>query len=82
MGVLPLMTGVACEGDLQVVGATTGAGFGPGSTLPVSMLLLPQMLTCCCRKRASWVGNVISTELRFEGENLTSRGLLEGLAGI
>ena len=45
MGVLTLMTGVASEGDLQVVEATVGAGFGRRSMLPVSMLLLPQTLS-------------------------------------
>ena len=40
-GVLTMMTGLACGGDLQAVGATMGANIGPGSTLPVSMLLLP-----------------------------------------
>ena len=80
--VLVLMTGVACEGDLQAVGATVVASFGQGSTLPVSILLLLQTLTCGCINGAGGVGRVISTELRFDGENLTSCGLLEGLAGI
>ena len=31
MGVLALMTGVAHVGDMQWVGATPGAGLGPGS---------------------------------------------------
>ena len=58
------------------------AGFGQGSILPVSMLLPPQMLTCGCIKRVGGVGRVISTELQFERESLTSVGLLEGLASI
>ena len=36
-----MMTGLACGGDLQVIGANAGANIGLGSTLPVSMLLLP-----------------------------------------
>ena len=75
------MTVVACGGDLQVVESTAGASIGPGSTLPVSMLLLPPMLMCGCVKGVGGVGRVISTELCFEGSNLASRGLLEGLAG-
>ena len=69
MGVLVLMTGVALVGDMQGVGATLGAGFGPGSMLPVSMLLPLPMLRCGCFKGAGGVGRVISTELCFEGGN-------------
>ena len=50
--------------------------------LSVSMLLLPQMLTCGCSKGAGGVGSVIFTELRLEWENLASCGLVEGLAGV
>ena len=79
MGVLTPMTGVACDGDLQVEEATMWACFGCGSMLLVSVLLL-LMLTCSCSKGACGVGSVISTGVQFEGEHLASYGLLEGLA--
>ena len=55
-GVLTLMTGVAYGGDLQVVESTKGAGIGPGSMLPLSMLLPPPMLMCGCVGQVGWVG--------------------------
>ena len=44
MGVLPLMTGLACVGDVQAVLATTGASIGPTSMVPGSMLLQLPMI--------------------------------------
>ena len=64
------------------VEATPGARFGPGSTLPVSMLLPLPVLGCGHVKGADRVGRLISTELCYEGGNLASRGLLMGWAGI
>ena len=66
---------------MQGVEATPGTGFGPGSTLPVSMLLPLPVLRCGCVKGAGGVGRLISTELCCEGGNLSSRGMVEGLAG-
>ena len=73
-GVLALMTGVASGVD--------GDACGPGSTLPISMLLPLPVLRFGCVKGAGGVGQLISTELCYEGGNLTSRGLLAGWAGI
>ena len=67
---------------MRGVEATPGAGFGPGSTLPVSVLQLLSVLRCGCVKGAGVVGMLISTEMCCEGGNLTFRGLLMGLAGI
>ena len=50
---------VACECDLHVVGATTVASIGRGSTIPVSMLLPQQMLTCGCYVVGGQVGWVV-----------------------
>ena len=47
-GVLTLMTGVACGGDLQAVESTAGASIGQGSMLSVSLLVPPPMLMCSC----------------------------------
>ena len=55
-GVLMLKTGVACLCDLQGVRATPGAGFGTGSMLPVSMLLMLPVLRFGCVKGAGGVG--------------------------
>ena len=67
---------------MQGVEATLGVGFGPWSTLPVSMLLPLPVLRCGCVKGTGGVGRLISTELFCEGVNPTSRGLLMGCAGI
>ena len=77
-GVLVLMTGVTCGGDLQGVVTIPGVGIGSGSTLPVSMLLPLPMLRCGGVKREVGVGRVIFTELCFEGSNLSSHCLVEG----
>ena len=66
---------------MQGVEATPGAGFGPGSMLPVSMLLPLPVLKCGGVKGTCGVGRLISTELCCEGGNLSCRGLVEGLAG-
>ena len=67
---------------MQGVEATLEAGFGPGSTLLMSMLLSLPVLRCGCVKGTGGVGRLISTELCCEEGNLTSRGLLVGWTGI
>ena len=66
---------------MQGVVATPGAGFGPGTMLPVSMLPPLPVLRCGCVKGADGMGRLISTELCCEGGNLSSHGWMEGLAG-
>ena len=57
---------MTCWVEKQGVEATPGAGFGPGSTLPESMLLLLlPVLKCGCVKGAGGVGRLISTELAW-----------------
>ena len=82
MGVLTLITGVAGAGDLQAVEASAGDGIGLGSTLLVSMLLPLPMLWCGCSDGAGGVGSMISTEVQLVRGNLTSCGLMEGLACV
>ena len=69
---------MTCWVEKQGVGAAPGAGCGPGSILPESMLLLLPVLKCGCVKGAGGVGRTISTEL---WRNLSPRGLVLGLAG-
>ena len=64
------------------VEATPGARFGPGTTLPVSMLMPLPVLSCGCVKGAGRVGRLISTKLLCEGVDSASRDLLTGWAGI
>ena len=56
---------------MQVVEATTWAGFGRGSVLIVSMLLPLQILTRGCSKGAGGVGSRISTEVQYGGRGET-----------
>ena len=67
---------------MQGVEVTPGAGFGPGSMLPVSMLVPLSVLRCGCVIGAGRVGRLISTELCCEGGNLASNVLLTDWAGI
>ena len=67
---------------MQEVEATPAAVFGPGSTLPVSLLPPLPVLRCGCVKGAGLMGRLISTELHCEQGNLTSRGLLMGWEDI
>ena len=69
---------MTCWVEKPGVEATPGAGFGPGSMLPESMLLPLLVLKCGGVKGAGGVGRSISTEL---GGNLSPRGLAVGLAG-
>ena len=66
---------------MQGVEATSGAGFGPGSMLPASMLLPLPVLRSGCVKGAGGVGRLISTELCLAWGNLSPHGLVVGLAG-
>ena len=52
---------------MQGVEATPGAGFGPESTLPVSVLLPLPELGCGCVKEAGGVSRLMCTELCCAG---------------